>query len=259
MAGERSHAPRLLWVILAIVMVAIVGLVAFPPVTSSRELARHSTCRNNLKLIGLALHNYQDDWGSFPPAFVADNKGRPIYGWRTLLLPYLEQGPLFDEYRFDEAWDGPHNAKLRKRFPSGAMPFSCPAAPNYGRPQTNYLAVVGPTTAWPGSRPAKLGEDFPDGPSQTILVVEVEGSGIHWLEPRDLNFDEMSFTLNNAAENAISSQHKMTGSWPWSRPVSYVHVLFGDGEVKQLRLDTAPETIRALLTANGAEAVKMPP
>jgi hypothetical protein len=176
---------------------------------------KNSQCRNNLKQIGLALQIYHDQWGAFPPAYVADDKGRPIHSWRTLILPCLEQTTLYNQYRFDEPWDGPNNAEVCKRFPSSAMPFSCPADPNYGHPQTNYLAVVGPNTAWPGSRSAQLGTDFPDGAASTVLLIEVERSGIHWMEPRDLNFDEMSFKLNDPAGKSISSRHAEAGRWPW--------------------------------------------
>jgi prepilin-type processing-associated H-X9-DG protein len=248
------------YLIRSLVGFAVVIFASFllRPLEQSRQSARYVQCRNNLKLIGLALHTYHDEWGSFPPAYVADDEGSPIYGWRTLLLPYLDQAPLFNEYRFDEAWDGPQNSELRKRFPGGAMPFACPENPEY-RVETSYLAVVGPNTAWPGLQPAKREKDFPDGLARTILVVEVEDTGIHWLEPRDLLFDEMSFKVNGPAWKSMSSRHSMKGNWPWSGTIAVVNVLFADGSVVRLSGDTAPETIRAWLTASGGEEVSLPP
>jgi len=235
----------------------VCGVFIFRPLEESRQSARNSQCRFNLKWIGLALHQYHDDWGSFPPAYVADEQGRPSYGWRTLILPYLDQAGLYHSYHFDEPWDGPHNSELRKPL-SGVMPFSCPDDPHFCD-NTTYLAVVGPKTAWPGTRPAKRDIDFPDGLSRTILVVEVQHSGIQWLEPQDLAFDEMSFQINDSAAKSMSSHHRVSGFWPWSGPVATVNVLFVDGTVARLQENTAPETIRAWLTAKGGEEVSSPP
>ena len=208
-------------------------------------------------MIGLALHAYHDAWGSFPPAFVAGKDGKPIYGWRTLILPYLDGTPTYNAYQFDEPWDGPNNSKLQE---INSMPvFLCPSNAQPFRGQTSYVAVVGPNTAWPGATPAKLDVDFPDGVSKTILVVEIADSGIHWMEPRDLIFEEMSFTLNDPNRTSISSRHSEKGTWPWSGTDTFVNVLFADGAVKRIAIDTDPKIIRALLTANGGERVDVPP
>jgi hypothetical protein len=66
---------------------------------------------NNLKQIGLALRNYHDAYGRFPPAYVADGHGPPMHSRRVLILPWLEKREIYDRYRFDEPWDGPNNRK----------------------------------------------------------------------------------------------------------------------------------------------------
>ena len=66
--------------LLVLLLTGAVWMVV-PDVRSSREAARPSQCRNNLSQIGLALHNYRDRYGSFPPAFVADEHGRPMHSW----------------------------------------------------------------------------------------------------------------------------------------------------------------------------------
>ena len=231
-------------------------IVANLPWEESRGSARNSQCRYNLKAIGRALQQYHDEWGSFPPAYVNDEQGRRTYGWRTLLLPYLDQAAMYHFYRFDEPWNSAHNAKLCSEIRPRSMPFICPEQDG---DQTTYLAVVGPKTAWPGTRPAKREVDFPDGLRSTILVVEVENSGVQWMEPRDLLFDEMSFEINGAAGNAISSRHKFGGFWPWSGPTSTVNVLFADGSISRLPADTAPDTIRAWITASGGDKAPRPP
>jgi prepilin-type processing-associated H-X9-DG protein len=244
---------RWAWIAVAVGIAWTVLFFGFSSVTDPREHVS-VTCKGNLKQIGLALYLYHEKYGSFPPAYVADEKGDPAHSWRTLLLPFMERHSLYKEYRFDEPWDGPNNSKLENGIPV----IRCPFDPTTRGRRTNYVAVVGPNTAWPGLRPANLKDDFPDGAENTILVVEVADSGIDWIEPRDLAFDDMNFQLNGPGKS-ISSQHKKKGSWPWNKDAAVVNVLFADGHVEILPVDTAPETIRALLTANGGEEVKRRP
>ena len=126
-----------------------------------------------------------------------------MHSWRVLLLPYLEQHRLYDEYNFDEPWNGPNNRKLHNRV---VECFSCPTDEPSIPGQTSYVAIVGAETAWPAPGKAKP-EDFCDGKSDTLLIVEVANSGIHWMEPRDLDFSTMSFQINPSAGRGISSYH----------------------------------------------------
>ncbi|HEV3119294.1 MAG TPA: DUF1559 domain-containing protein, partial [Gemmataceae bacterium] len=138
----------------------------------------------------MAVVNYHSANGSYPPAFLADAQGRPMHSWRVLLLPYLGQEDLFHDYDFSEPWDGPNNSKLAARMPK------LYAFPGERGPTTNYLAVVGPGTVWPG-RSTVTEKDVTDGLSNTILLVENHGAGIHWMAPRDLSFADMDFTINS--------------------------------------------------------------
>jgi Protein of unknown function (DUF1559) len=63
----------------------------------------------------LAVANYHETYGCFPPAYVADRDGKPIHSWRVLILPFLEQQELYRAYNFDEPWNGPNNRKLASR------------------------------------------------------------------------------------------------------------------------------------------------
>jgi hypothetical protein len=72
--------------------------------------------------VALALHNYQDLHGRLPPAVVYGEGNRPLYSWRVLLLPFLEQQALYDKFHRDEAWDSPHNMKLLAAMPSTYAP-----------------------------------------------------------------------------------------------------------------------------------------
>ena len=83
----------------AFVRVCYVTVICFllsaflPPSLSHPEATRRSICGNNLNQIGLALHNYHDAYGAFPPAMVAAKDGRPMHSWRVLLLPFFEKQP----------------------------------------------------------------------------------------------------------------------------------------------------------------------
>lgn len=236
---------------LLIVLVSIVLLTAWlltrPQQISRRGLigeARRSQCKNNLTQIGLALHNYHDAFNSLPPPYVADAKGRPMHSWRVLILPFLGQEALYNEYRFHEPWDGPHNKLLADK---GADLFRCPSdAPENATPAgptTSYVAVIGPQTMWPGDRAVNF-RDVTDGLSNTLLVVEARNSGIPWMEPRDFHVSQMAPTINSQSGQGISSNH-----------VGGAHVLMGDGSARLLSDTLSLETIRALLTRDGGEVV----
>src|SRR5262245_60216991 len=72
------------------VIAIIVGLL-LPARRGSSGGGRRMYCSNNLKQIGLALHNYHDKYGALPPAYTVDEDGKPLHSWRTLILPFMEQ------------------------------------------------------------------------------------------------------------------------------------------------------------------------
>lgn len=104
-----SRVPRGFTLIEMLVVIAVVGLLVamlLPAVQSAREAARRTQCSNNLKQIGLALHNYYDSLNTFPPAYqtaLTPTWGElgPGWGWGTMLLSHLEQGTLFNAVNFE--------------------------------------------------------------------------------------------------------------------------------------------------------------
>ena len=145
-------------------------------------------CENNLQNIAQALHNYHAEHGSFPPAYVADEKGRPIHSWRVLILPYMEESRLYEKYRFDEPWDGPNNRKLASQMPAL---FRCPSH-RYQDDEfhTSYVAIVGPNSVFPGPDATRL-EDISADLKETMLVADVNQRAVHWMSPDDLSPDEL--------------------------------------------------------------------
>jgi prepilin-type processing-associated H-X9-DG protein len=210
--------------------------------------SRRVQCNNNLKQIALGLQLYHDKYGCFPPAYVADEQGRPMHSWRVLLLPFIEHRKLYEKYDFSEPWDGPNNSLLAAQIPDC---YVCPGrkvAPAIA-PLTSYLAVVGQETAWPGATSIKL-SDMVDGTSQTILVVESSAASVPWMEPRDLDFQVLPLQINAKAGRGISSEHPSGIG---------ANVAFADGSVTFLLDKTcSPEQLRAMLTIAGGEQIALP-
>jgi hypothetical protein len=187
----------------------------------------------------LAVANYESANGHYPPAYVLGPDGKPWHSWRVLILPYIEGQELFDAYRFDEPWDGPHNRTLAARMPK-IYRFANRTEP--GQTTTNYLAVVGPRTMWPGPEGRKHA-DITDGASHTVLIAENRGLGGHWMEPRDLDFDTMPFEFNHP--HGVSSWYQTPA------------VVMTDGSVHTFPPGSDPRALRAVFTATGGEKVSL--
>jgi hypothetical protein len=134
-------------------------LVALPcvPVVKIRDGEGWVYSASYLKQIGWALPHYHESYGKLPPAVVTDKQGRPLYSWRVPLLPFLEQPTLYNEFKLDEPWDGPHNKALLAKMPACYMPAWKDVGPSYATP---YQVFVGPGTAF--ERPGLSWADFPD-------------------------------------------------------------------------------------------------
>jgi prepilin-type N-terminal cleavage/methylation domain-containing protein len=103
---RRTSGFTLIELLVVIAIIAILIALLLPAVQQAREAARRTTCRNNLKQIGIALHNYHDAYGMFPYGCWDDDS----YGWGTFLLPYLDQGPLFNQINFKDGASFPENS-----------------------------------------------------------------------------------------------------------------------------------------------------
>jgi len=73
--------------------------------------------KTNLKQIALAMHNYHDTYGTFPPHAIYSKDGKPLLSWRVMILPYIEQNNLYQQFHLDEPWDSEHNQKLMQQMP----------------------------------------------------------------------------------------------------------------------------------------------
>jgi prepilin-type processing-associated H-X9-DG protein len=204
--------------------------------------------QNNLKQITLALHNYHDVNGCFPPAVVRDKDGRPLYSWRLLVLPYLEAGDLYARFKLDEAWDGPHNRELLAEMPKVfAPPFVRGLHPE---PYTTFYQVfVGNETAFDSRQEISMPDDFSDL-SRTILVIEA-GEAVPWTMPVDLPYEadrpvpSLGGIFNNERSRFSISPHDR---------VKGFNMAMADGSVRFVRTNPpsiAESALRGLIVRNG--------
>jgi hypothetical protein len=185
MARDRGKA----WQIVAMASLIVLSVGGFVIGFTYRTDTYYNRdqCINRERQIVQALFAYEADKGHLPPAFIADAAGKPMHSWRVLILPYLERKDLYDAYDFNEPWNGPHNSKLAM---NARSPFVYSG--NDYASHTNYFAVIGSGTMWPGAK-TRSRKDLAaiEGSDQTILLVERAVSDVNWLEPRDLSFDEV--------------------------------------------------------------------
>jgi prepilin-type processing-associated H-X9-DG protein len=208
----------------------------FPAVQSARGAAKRAHCTNNLKMIGLAMHNYVSVSGTFPAPAIMGKDGKPALSWRVALLPFLEQQPLYDKFHLDEPWDSPHNKELIKEMP---QVFVCPERSNVAPGTTTYRLFTGPGALFEAGQPKGLNV-VTDGTSNTIMAVESK-EAVPWTRPdSDLPFDP------NAAPSLYGAGSPHPGGF---------QVLFADGSVLAVADTINPILLKTLITCNGGEVV----
>ena len=238
-----KHGFTLVELLVVIAITAILLAILLPAVQQAREGARRAQCRNNLKQIGLALHNYESVVGFFPPSACIDlrvtstgNNGS--WGIHGRILPFLEQGNIFQNVDLTIAWD------FQEAINGVQIPlYACPSDPRSDRPRdpgrgkvvlypTNYgfnfgtWFVYDPATGdggdgafYPNSRLSMSA--FVDGTSHTLMAAEVRA----W-QPYTRNDGPPTTTVpQNVADVqaavASGAKFKTTGHTEW--PDGRVH------------------------------------
>ncbi len=225
------------------------GCVLLPsgPFGQMRTIKRDGQCFTNLRQISSALQAYHDVNSSFPPAYTTDTYGQPLHSWRVLILPYMSEQDLYEQFNLDEPWNSQHNQKVARHTP---VAFRCPMAwqdhPS-GAGVTQYVAVVGKDTMWPKAEAVKLAEVTSD-PSRTIMVVEWPDSNIAWNEPRDFPLSDWGLLADSLPRHASGTKN-----------LHSLFVVMANGKVNRFDFSEIPPDKRQLLFLRMAkEATKVP-
>ncbi len=215
--------------------VPLMVALLLPAISAAREAARASVSANNMRQIGLAMLNYEDQRRRLPAAGVTGERAN--LSWRVHILPYLEHAALYKEFHLDEPWDSEHNKALIDRMPAVyATPGREP-----GAGKTMYLVPTGNGALFQGEPNGPLAAQVSDGRSNTIMLVEVDPEAAKiWTQPEDWEFDPLN------PKRGLGG-HRFGGS---------CLIQFADGAVLRIRLDDVdPAKLSAAFTRAGGEAI----
>ncbi len=202
---------------------------------TSSAVARASTS-NNMKQLGLAMHNYHDTFTTFPPAATLGRKGKPLLSWRVAILPYIEQEVLYRKFKLDEPWDSEHNKKV---FDENPMPkvFEVVGTTKPGSKDTHFQVFRGNGGMFDLVQGFKI-QSITDGTSNTMMIVSAK-TAVPWTKPDDIEYDP---------KNA-----KPHDWFLWVNDTTLVG--FADGSVRNFAKTIKAASLHAMITRNGGEVV----
>jgi hypothetical protein len=187
---------------------------------------------NNLKQIGLAMHNYHDTFNHLPTAAICDKDGKPLLSWRVAILPFIEHDKLYKEFRLDERWDSAHNKKLLSRMPWIYKAVRAKSADD----ETYYRVFTGNHAMFDMKQKINLAH-ITDGLSNTFMVVEA-GDAVPWTKPEELEYDPKKKLPDLGG--------MFDGDF---------HALFGDGVVRLFRKGKKESSLRRLIVRDDGEII----
>ncbi len=287
LAKPSPHRPpagfTLIELLVVIAIIAVLVALLLPAVQQAREAARRSHCKNNLKQIGLALHNYHDTHRVLPFGWLVDDSVDVAgWGWGTMLLPFLDQAPLYNKLDIIDPPDG--TAANREGVRTILTSFICPSDPGGNRgsvypigtvtdpAKSNYIAVFG-NTGFTRYRPAadRRGplygnsdtrwRDVTDGLSSTLLVGERNSVNHHvgnWAATRVMGGASGQAVGIRVPKNNSNRESQPNGSskecFASSHPGG-VQFLLCDGSVRFISENIRIQTYRALASIAGGEVI----
>ena len=186
---------------------------------------------NNLRQVTMSMHNFASAHGHFPSPVMVSDAGKK-YSWRIAILPYVGEQDLYDQYRFDEEWNSPHNSKVTAKMPD----FFRSNSEDKESTNTSWFLLNGAEGIYGGEKPGRF-ESIRDGTSNTIVAVEADRA-VHWAEPVDIDVDQKTGLPK------LGGFHQ--GGF---------NAAFADGSVRFISENTDPEVLWNLYTASGGEVV----
>jgi prepilin-type processing-associated H-X9-DG protein len=249
--GGAGKVLLIIGVVALVVIVGCGGVMAallIPAVGAARTAARRMQSINNEKQIMLALMNYESVNRSFPPAYVADENGKPMTSWRVLILPYLEQQHLYSQYDFNQPWDSPQNMAVANTMPPQ---YRSPLEPNPAKNtnHTSYMLFAGKDSAFNDPKKPPSFAQLVDGSSNTMALAEVNNSGVIWTQPTDLDTAQLDFMIRDM-------KNAQPGQLNTAQPMG-INVGFFDGSVRTLSKNVSPEELRKAADPDDGQAVNL--
>lgn len=239
-------------IVLVLVVCGAVAMVRYgsPALTSIQTNRLRVQSARNIERIASALNAYASDHGTYPPPAIRRPDGTLMHSWRVLILPYLGEKDLFNDYDMNQPWDSPENLELTSRMPSV---YRAASSQLYGS-DSAYFLITGPGTLFPPAPSSSPAGTFrplspsavSDDPGQTLLVVEASSLASNyypsWLEPRDLDVTSMQGMIGTSLGQEIGGVN-----------VGGAVVATVDGRSHFLSDQTSPATVMALITITGGE------
>ncbi len=226
------------------VVIGLGAALALPTFGLRSGAVRQQGSINNLKQIGLAMHNYAAVHKALPATANVDKDGKPLLSWRVHLLPYLGQDQLYRQFHLDEPWDSEHNKPLIDHIPSPFVSLENPALAKQGK--TRFVVPRGKGTMFDGDGKTEgttpLGTTFRqirDGASNTLLAVEAHpDAAVIWTKPDDLVID-----FKNPLKNLKGNQNNV------------FNALLADGSARSISETINADILKALFTKDGGERI----
>jgi hypothetical protein len=195
---------------------------------------------DNLKQIGLAMHNFHDSYKRMPPHALYKDK-TPLLSWRVAILPYIEQGDsniLYQQFKLDEPWDSENNKKLIAKMPKIYEPVGM-GQKHEGH--TYYQVFTGEGSVFDGTRKVTLATiTNQNGTVNTVMVVEGKRSVV-WSKPEDI-------ALPSADEKTLPLGGLFNDRW---------HAVFCDGAVHTFGNDMPISVLRMIARYTNATPIDL--
>jgi len=286
MTKARKHRGfTLIELLVVIAIIAILIALLLPAVQQAREAARRTECKNNLKQIGLALHNYHDSFGSFPPGWVSAG-GVNNFGWSVFIFPQIEQNNVYSALNFLAAYTTA-DTNLQAPLPAFRCASDTGSANFGGLARSNYAGVIMYTYTTPsattvtnasgatathgggsfGLNSKRSFRDYRDGTSATIIVGERMSTGTVNGATRGTEGVIAGITNGNTngdlgvvgspispatASTVVSPNSNVYGAFS-SRHSGGAQFLLGDGCARMISENINGATFQAVGTTAGGE------